>query len=144
MMVESLIVLVFITTFFSAGLFLYSVYDAKLQSFAQATGQAFQRASSGCGSGVGTYNIEQLIGTPPPDPLSDNPDMTFLGGPAATTNEQASFNGAKPALLGGGGWTVNSVAKVTCNEPPMTKAQALAALGVDDWSVDGVMGVSGL
>lgn len=142
-MVEGLIVLIFITGFFASALYLFQAYNAKLESFANATGKAFQTAASGCGKGFGNYNISSLINATPPDPLSPTPDMSFLGGPATTTNETVSFSGSRPALLGGGGWTVNSVAKVTCNEPPMSKAQALAALGVDSWSVDGAIGASG-
>lgn len=143
MMVEALIVLTFICIFFASGLFLFSEYNGKLESFGRATGQAFQVAASGCGTPFGTYNIATLINLTPPDPLSDNPDPAFLGGPISTTSEQVTFSGNKPVMLGGGGWTIGTTAKVACNEPPMTKAAALTALGVDTWSVDGVISASG-
>jgi hypothetical protein len=143
MMVEALIALALITIFFASGTYLYRAYDRKLHTFNEATGKAFRTASAGCGSGFGSYSIETLIKTPPPDPLSPTPDTSFLGGTIDTTNEVVTADVQKPTVLGGGVLNIGSSGRVACNEPPMTKAQALGALGVVDWSVNGVIGAAG-
>jgi hypothetical protein len=142
-MVEGLITLSLLVILLACAGYLFQAYGRKLQTFNEATGKAFRTATAGCGAGYGTYKIETLLTTPKPDPLAAVPDTTFLGGDVDRTNESASRNVTRPPIMGGGVLSIDTTAKVACNEPPMTKAQALAALGVVDWSVNGVIGVTG-
>jgi hypothetical protein len=144
-MVESIIVLCLLTIFFASGLFLFSIYRAKLNSFGQATALGFQEATAGCGKPFGgSYDINSLLLKPAPDPFDSVPDDAFLGAVADTTNRQVSFSGAKPDMLGGGTWNVDTQVKLMCNEPPMTEGEALKSFGIMDWAVTGVLKNAGL
>ena len=139
-MVEGLIVVLLLSVFFAAAIFIAECHTKKLAALAAATAQGWQTAVRGCGNVQGKFDINRVLATRT-DPQV--PDPAFLGA-NQVHQESVDTSVTIPALLGGGSQPMGISLNVTCNEIPLSGEDALSQIDAFGWAAKGAVHAAGL